>query len=209
MVFNIDRKKKLRIIQLFLLILGILIIYFTYYSNLSNLDDKIISKENENKIKELVKNDSPEEVNLFFNIEYTGLDLNGNRYLLKSEEAYVKELNPEIVYMKVVNAKFYFKDNTTLFVWADNATYNNKTLDMKFEDNVRANYLNSKLFAEKADYSNSENYISIYGDVKINDQKGNLVADKLLFDITSQKLDITSFNDGKVNAKVKLNEKRF
>ena len=30
-----------------------------------------------------------------------------------------------------------------------------------------------------------------------------------LFDITKQKLDITSFNDGKINTNVNLNEKRF
>jgi hypothetical protein len=205
----INRKKKLKFIQLCLIALGIFIIYFTYYSNETNLEDKIISEEKERKVREQVKKNSEEDVNTFFNIEYTGLDLNGNRYLLKSEEAYVKELKPEIVYMQIVQATFYFKDNTTLYIWADNATYNNKTLDMKFEENVKANYLSSKLYAEKADYSNTENFLSIYGDVKINDLKGNLVADKLLFDITSQKLDITSFNDGKVNAKVKLNEKRF
>ena len=205
----INRKKKLKFIQLCLIALGIFIIYFTYYSNETNLEDKIISEEKERKVREQVKKNSEEDVNTFFNIEYTGLDLNGNRYLLKSEEAYVKELKPEIVYMQIVQATFYFKDNTTLYIWADNATYNNKTLDMKFEENVKANYLSSKLFAEKADYSNTENFLSIYGDVKINDLKGNLVADKLLFDITSQKLDITSFNGGKINAKVKLNEKRF
>ena len=71
---------------------------------------------------------------------------------------------------------------------------------MKFEDNVKANYQDSELFAEKANYSNSESYLSIYENVRINDIKGNLIADKLLFDITKQKLDITSFNDGKINA---------
>ena len=34
--------------------------------------------------------------------------------------------------------------------------YNNKTLDMIFEKNVKANYEESKLFAEKAEYSNSK-----------------------------------------------------
>ena len=87
--------------------------------------------------------------------------------------------------------------------------YNNKTLDMKFEQNVKANYLRSELFAEKAEYSNSESFLSIYENVGINDIKGNLIADKLLFDITKQKLNITSFNNGKINANVKLNEKRF
>ena len=31
--------------------------------------------------------------------------------------------------------------------------------------------MESKLFAEKADYSNSENYFNIYENVRINDQK--------------------------------------
>ena len=45
--------------------------------------------------------------------------------------------------------------------------------------------------------------------VRVNNIKGNLIADKLLFDITNNKLDITSFQDGKINANVDLNEKRF
>ena len=111
--------------------------------------------------------------------------------------------------MKIVEATFYFKDNTTLYVWADNGIYNNKTLDMKFKNNVKANYLDSELFAEKATYSNTNNYLSISENVRIDDIQGNLIADKLLFDITKQQLDITSFNDGKINANVQLNEKRF
>ena len=80
---------------------------------------------------------------------------------------------------------------------------------MEFSKNVKANYMDSELFAEKANYSNTGNYLSIYENVRINDIRGNLIADKLLFDITKQKLDITSFNKGKINANVKLNEKRF
>ena len=198
----IDRKKKLRLIQFFLLSFGLLIIYLTYYN-------KEIATEQETVSKKIQKENISEEKDLFFNIEYSGFDLQGNRYLLKSEEAYFDELNPEIVYMKVVYATFYFKDGTTLNVKADNGIYNNKTLDMKFEQNVKANYLNGELFAEKAEYSNSKSFLSIYENVRINDIQGNLIADKLLFDITSQKLDITSFSNGKINANVNLNEKRF
>ena len=92
---------------------------------------------------------------------------------------------------------------------SNDGVYNNKTLDMKFEQNVKANYLNNELFAEKADYSNKESYLSIYEKVRINSDEGNLVADKLLFDVKYKKLDITSFKDGSINANVKLNEKRF
>lgn len=201
----IERKKKLLLIQLSLLIFGILIIYFTYYYNKSSDLDEIISSTNEQSIKKQLNNKDLEKGDIFFNIEYTGLDLAGNRYSLKSEEAYLDEIKPEIVFMKNVDAVFYFKDNTTLYVKSDNGIYNNKTLDMKFENNVKANYLESELFAEKADYSNSNSYLSIYDNVRINDVQGNLTADKLLFDITKKKLDITSFIDGKINANVKLN----
>ena len=111
--------------------------------------------------------------------------------------------------MSSVEAVFYFKDDTILRIWSKKGIYNNKTLDMKFIEDVKAKYLDSELFARKADYSNSERYLSIYDNVRINDIRGNLIADKLLFDINKQKLDITSFNDGKINANVKLNEKRF
>ena len=199
------RKKKIKLIQFFLLFFGVLLIYLTYYNKDTELDQKLISQE----VKKLNVEDSSNEGDVFFDIEYSGLDLQGNRYLLKSEEAYVDDAKVEIIYMKNVEAKFYFKDNTTLFIVSDSGVYNNKTLDMKFEKNVEANYLDSDLFAEKAEYSNSKSFLSIYENVRINDIKGNLIADKLLFDITSQKLDITSFKDKKINANVNLNEKRF
>ena len=201
----IDRKKKLLLIQFFLLSFGLLIIYLTYYNKEIATEQETVSK----KIQKENEENISEEKDLFFNIEYSGFDLQGNRYLLKSEEAYFDELNQAIVYMKIVNSVFYFKDGTILHVKADNGIYNNKTLDMKFEQNVKANYLNSELFAEKAEYSNSKSFLSIYENVRINDIQGNLIADKLLFDITSQKLDITSFSNGKINANVNLNEKRF
>ena len=200
-----DRRKKIRLIQFFLLFFGVLLIYLTYYNKGIESDQKLVSQ----KIIKLTEKDSSNEGDVFFDIEYSGLDLQGNRYLLKSEEAYVEDANIEIIYMKNVDAKFYFKDNTTLFIVSDSGIYNNKTLDMKFEKNVEANYLDSELFAEKAEYSNSKSFLSIYQNVRINDIEGNLIADKLLFDITSQKLDITSFKDKKINANVNLNEKRF
>ena len=205
----INRKKKLLIIQLILLTLGILIIYVTYYSKKDIVEQEIISKSTKEKLKKQSLEKSEDGKNIFYNISYAGLDLSGNRYQLKSKEAYVDDDKPEVIFMKIVEAVFYFKDDTILYVKSNNGVYNNKTLDMKFENEVQAKYEGSELFAEKADYSNSESYLSIYDNVRINDIRGNLIADKLLFDITKQKLDITSFNDGKINANVRLDEKRF
>ena len=55
--------------------------------------------------------------------------------------------------MKFVQAIFYFKDDTVLYVWSDKGLYNNRTLDMKFDGNVRVNYRRVN-FLLRAEYSN-------------------------------------------------------
>ena len=195
-----ERKKKLRLFQAILLIVGIIIIFITYADKGLFLNKKI-----NQKTTPLIENKTTgQKENIFYNIEYSGLDLAGNRYIIKSKEATTNASNQEIVNMKFVESFFYFKDDTVLKVKSDYGTYNNKTLDMFFNSNVKANYQNSVLFAENAEYSNSENFLSISGKVKIEDFKGTMFADKLLFDIKKHKLNITSFNDDKINANLNL-----
>ena len=200
-----QRKKKLIFIQISLLLLGLIIAYFTYYNK--NLDSKkeIIRENVQKKIsEELKKEELREDGNVFFNIEYSGFDLVGNRYILKSEEARTNSNNAELIRMKRINAIFYFKDNSVLYIWSDIGLYNNKTLDMEFEKNVKAIYKNNQLYAGKANYSNSKSFLIISENVKIDSAEGNLVADELIFDIKDQNLDIASYKDNKINAKVKL-----
>ncbi len=198
-----ERKRRLRLIQFTMLILGILIIFFTYLGKNEIQENKIITKETQEKIKEQMQVQN-QQGDVFYQIEFSGLDLSGNRYILKSKEALSDKNNPEIVYMKFVEATFYFKDQTVLTVLSDTGIYNNKTLDMNFENNVKANYEGSELFAQKAEYSNLKSYLTISEEVKINDIRGTIVADKLLFDIKKETLNIASFNDGKINANVNL-----
>jgi hypothetical protein len=196
----VERKKKLRLFQTILLIVGIIIIFIIYTDKGLFLNKKI-----NQKTTPLIENETTgQKENIFYNIEYSGLDLAGNRYIIKSKEATTNASNQEIVNMKFVESFFYFKDDTVLKVKSDYGTYNNKTLDMFFDSNVKANYQNSVLFAENAEYSNSENFLSISGKVRIEDFKGTMFADKLLFDIKKQKLNITSFNDDKINANLNL-----
>ena len=195
-----ERKKKLRLFQVILLIVGIIIIFITYADKGLFLNKKI-----NQKTTPLLENETTgQKENIFYNIEYSGLDLAGNRYIIKSKEATTNTSNQELVNMKFVESFFYFKDDTVLKVKSDYGTYNNKTLDMFFNSNVKADYQNSVLFAENAEYSNSENFLSISGKVKIEDFKGTMFADKLLFDIKKHKLNITSFNDDKINANLNL-----
>ena len=65
-------------------------------------------------------------------------------------------------------------------------------LDMIFNEDVKAFYENTELFAEKAEFSNSGSFLSISKDVKVNDPKGTMFADKLLFDIKKNPQELKS-----------------
>ena len=64
--------------------------------------------------------------------------------------------------------------------------------------------LPSKLFAQKAEYFNSKNYIEISENVRVKSDEGKLYAEKLFLDIKEETLNISSSNDEKVNAVINL-----
>jgi len=197
------RKNKLRVLQFSLLIIGISIIYFTYYKKEETAKQEIIPKQTQERIKNQIAN-QPEGYEVFSNIEYSGLDLSGNRYILKAKQAYNKEKEQELVNLISVEAFFYFKDNTVLKVISEKGTYNNKTLDMNFYDNIKAIYQNSLLFAQKAKYSNQNGNLIISEKVKLEDKQGTIFADRLLFDIKKQTLNVKAFKDNKINGNINL-----
>lgn len=198
-----DRKKKLKIFQILLLIFGSSIIFFTYWN--FNNDENLLSDTNQKKIQEqLEKKSKNKNGDFFINIQYNGIDLAGNRYVLKSKEAYNSNDNKEIVNMKFVDAVFYFKDGTILYIVSEEGIYNNKTLDMTFKKNVEAKYQGSELYAGMANYSNSKSFLTISENVKVKDKKGTVFAEKLLFDVKNQTLDIASKLNDKVKTKVEI-----
>ena len=196
----INRKNKIRFIQILLLIISFIIIFNTYFTNEKPKNIIITSKE-----KERLKNTSKqtENADIFYNIKYSGLDLAGNRYVLTSQEAIVDKNLKEIVNMKFVDAVFYFKDDTILTINSEFGTYNNKTLDMVFEKNVKANYQDSELYGDKIVYSNTDRTLEISENVILNDTRGTMSADNLLFDLEAKKIDISSYNN-KINTNLNI-----
>ena len=200
-----ERKKKIRLVQIIFLFLGLFTIFFTYLKRETNQKETLISVETKKKIeKQLSDQKTIDDNDTFYNVEYSGFDLNGNRYIIKCKEAVVNKNSIELIKMQFVNAKFYFKDDTTLFINSESGIYNNKTLDIQFSKNVRGSYLNSKLFAQNANYSNSSGYVSISNNVIIEDPKGSVFAKKLLFDIKTKTLKISSSQNERVKANITL-----
>ena len=198
-----ERSKKLKIIQIGLLISGLIIILFTYVID-NQISKKEISSLKVDKIIDKSLEENSDKIDIFYDIEYVGLDLAGNRYILKSKEAYTDKLLKDTINLKLVKATFYFKDDTVLNVYSDTGNYNNINLNMNFYGNVKATYQNSNLYAQRAEYSNSKSMLLISEEVEVKDSRGTLFADKLIFDIDNQKLNIVSNKNNKINTNINL-----
>ena len=192
------RKRKILVIQISIFIISISLLFFTYYEK-----DKSIPLNTSQSEQIESTNENASKSNAFEDIEYKGVDFNGNRYSIRSEQAEFELDTPELINMKVMKATFYFKDGTVLNVSGDYGVYNNKTNDMIFKENIEAIYENNYLYADNLDYLNSKSLLSIYGNVRTESIQGSIIADNLKFDLSSQTLDVTMFSDKQVNVELK------
>ena len=197
-----DRKKKLRIYQIILFISGTLIILLTFVKKNTPTEEKIISDNLKKVIEKQKLNSDTKESSTFYNVKYSGLDLKGNRFSIISNEGTTSDLNSNIVEMKGVTANFYFKDNSNLEISSKEGTYNNESLNIIFKSDVKALYENSELYADQAEFSNSNNYLKVSNNVKIIDPKGTMLADQLIFDINTKTLKITSLKNNKIKSRI-------
>ena len=190
---------KTKFIQISLLLIAFFLIFFTYFSNLK----KKQASTNLDQIKTIEPDGQKEKaVNTFVDVQYSGFDKNGNRFIIGSRHANFEIERPEIIRMEQILCNFYFKDGTKLTIISDFGIYNNVSDDMEFTENVKMNYLENVLFSEKANFFNAKNELLIEGNVKTKSPEGELRADKLDFNLDSKKLKISMYNDKKVNIKV-------
>jgi hypothetical protein len=189
----IGRKKNILLIQITIFLIAIALLYNTYH-------DK--NKETENFVK--IEVETGPKINSFKDIEYSGFDLTGNRYVLNAKQANFKTETPELINMKEVVAKFYLKDGTILTVASNEGLYNNVTLDMDFSENVKADYLTHTLFSDLLIYSNSNSKLVATGNVRGESiEKGEFIADNVEYDLTNKTLNFSMFGSKQVNVKVK------
>ena len=189
------RKKKIILIQVLIFLLAVSLIYFTYY----NKDNIKVEETN----KPIIKQDGKGLNNVFEDVEYSGIDLNGNRYVIQSEYADFNLEKPELINMKIMKTIFYFKDGTILIITGDYGKYNNKSNDIEFRSNVIAKYKDNIIFGDSLDFFNTKNYLTIYGNVKAEGIQGEVVADRLYLDLSKKTLDILMDTENKVNVKVR------
>jgi len=188
-----SRKKKIISVQIIIFLVASLLLYKTYHR-----ENKYVEEAQE----VVVANDP--NTNSFNDIQYSGFDLTGNRYVLDASNATFKTKTPERINMKGVVANFYLKDNTILTVISDEGLYNNLTLDMEFKQNVKSTYETNTLFSDELIYFSDNGKLIISGNVRGESiKKGKFFADNVEYNLTNKTLDFSMFNDGQVNIKLK------
>jgi len=189
----IDRKKVIILVQLTIFLVALFLLYNTY--------------RDKNKIPinvMLIETETDPDTNSFTDIEYSGFDLNGNRYTLNAVQADFKTETPEIIKMEGVIANFYLKDNTILKVVSNKGLYNTTTLNMNFKENVKSTYLTNNLFSDQLTYSNSESKLLASGNVRGESvEKGEFFADNVEYSLTDKTLELSMFGNERVNVKLK------
>ena len=100
MASNKYKLNKKIFFQITLLVLGILIIFFTYFYT----DKQKIVKKTE--VIEIEKtNEQLQNKSTFENIEYEGIDANGNRFIINSEYAEFENDMPNIIDMRNIDKR--------------------------------------------------------------------------------------------------------
>tara|TARA_B100000424_G_C22917236_1_gene488031 strand:- start:386 stop:970 length:585 start_codon:yes stop_codon:yes gene_type:complete len=192
----IKRKTKLLVIQFLIFFTAILLIYLTYYQK---QDDQTKNFE-KNKIIETKTDDKK---NFFEDVQYRGVDLNGNRFIIESKTAEFDAENPNDIFMYKMLGYFYFKDGSVLRIQSDRGRYNNETQDTEFKDNIIAEHRDNVLYSDNIDYLNSKGLLKIYGNIRGNTDKGQILADTLNYDLKKETLSISMFDNDLIDVKVK------
>tara|TARA_Y100000590_G_scaffold232617_1_gene262029 strand:+ start:8419 stop:9000 length:582 start_codon:yes stop_codon:yes gene_type:complete len=189
------RQKK---IQLTLISIGAFLILLTYFYYPIISDKKIIDRT----VKKSLDDTTAEQSSTFENVEYKGLYDLDKPFIIQSEKAYILNEDPDVVYMNQMHVILYLKDGRVINITSDKGRYNKVTYDCFFEQNVKAEDGETKIFAENLDLLATENSVEIYNKVNLNNPEGFLFADKINYDFETKYFKVSMFEDEKVKMKL-------
>ncbi|WP_415320971.1 LPS export ABC transporter periplasmic protein LptC [Candidatus Pelagibacter sp. Uisw_092] len=182
---------KKTLIQVFLILLIIIIFllsYLKYFKEPATNSNQIV-------LSEKVDDKKKDESNSIQNINYTSLDVNGNKYEISALQAVISDEDPNSMYLESVVAYIYLKDSNIIKITSDYGNYNLRNYDTIFKEKVTIIYPEHKITGEYLDFSLLNNLGTISENVVYNGKKTSLFADKIEIDL------ITS------DAKIFMNDK--
>ena len=185
-----------RSIQLIIILIIIISFYLIFKNYLIIDEDKKIVKNNLSNSEEITKNNNDE--NLIKNLKYEiNLDQN-QKYILTAAKSSVSNLDgAEIIYMEKVKAIFFDEDDNQMIVTSDTGIFNGSNYNSEFSNNIKINYDNNEIRAEKMNLNFAKKIINIYENVLYSNANLNLAADIVSINLITKKTDIYMNNNKK------------
>ena len=153
--------------------------YLKYFTN--NFADvkevQVIEKNNEEQ------NSDSTYIN---DINYTSIDVRGNKYQITAKFAEIKIENSDVMFLTDVIAFVFIKDKDTVKITSNFGKYNTINYDTIFSDNVIVVYPGHKITGEYLDFSFLSNLGIFTKNVVYTGEKINLFADKIEMNLTTK-----------------------
>ena len=193
-------KKKQQKLQLILISAGLILILLTYFYYPQMNKDKLLKNQSTKEDLEEATGDT--QSTTFKSVEYEGLYDLDKPFSVKSEEAYILDGDPDVVYMTNMNVMLYLKDDRIVNITSNKGIYNKATYDCFFEEDVKATDQKTIIHAENLDLLATENFAKVYNNVKLNDPTGSIRADKIDYDFETKYFKVSMFDDKAVKVEI-------
>ena len=174
-------KRIIKYALIIFLILISLLFYNFFFKKKTQTENVIIIQEN----LESSQN------NIIRNLEYNINLSNGNKYFITAESGVLSyNNNIETVDMTNPIAEITYTDNTLITISSNKAIYNNNNYNSFFRENVKINYSNNLIYADKMNLNFIENKIIIFENVKYIGPYGKLKTDNIGIDLLTKEIQI-------------------
>ena len=184
-----NKKTGLQVIMVFVIIIISFWFYLKYFTkNFEGLKEvKLIEKINEEQ------NSDSTYIN---DINYTSIDVRGNKYQITAKLAEIKIENSDLMFLTDVIAFVFIKDKDTVKITSNFGKYNTINYDTIFSENVIVVYPGHKITGEYLDFSFLTDLGIFTTNVIYTGEKTNLFADKIEMNLTTKETKIFMNNVG-------------
>ena len=185
-------KTLFQILIISTLLLISFLIYYIYFHKTENVVN--IEKEVQIEAKNL-SNKVSDKKNFLKDVRYKSTDKKNNQYIIEAKLGEIKKNDPNILMLENVTGIVIMSDNIKLRIYSNFAEYDSLTLDTKFFDNVKIDYVDNKITSNNVDLTISNNLVKIYNNVKFQNKNLKSSGDRIKYDIVSGNVVIDMFED--------------
>ena len=169
--------------QWFLILIFFIVSFFLFFKYFKKTSLEKNTKSNINQTT------NPGE-SLIEDLKYISTDKDGNEYKIEAKKGNIDKNNPDVIFLKNVEAIIILQNSDSISIKSNNAKYNTKNFDTLFNNSVYVNYGEHILKSEFLDLSFEKNLVSIYDNVRYLSGISSLKADKAEIDILNKKTKI-------------------